>query len=136
MPFGPGRKFWNGGSTFVRKALEGWQAQGIVNWQTGVPLTIVSNRSTLNNLNPLLNPAVLVGMSMDELRENIGIYRTPQGVFFFNPDLLNITTDPATGLINRVTFKDGLFESAKPGQLGTFRAAASTPPTSHRPISA
>jgi hypothetical protein len=120
LPFGPGRKFWNGGPAFVRKALEGWQAQGIINWQTGLPLTIVSNRSTLNNLNPLLNPAVLVGMSMDELRENTGIYRTPQGVFFFNPDLLNITTDPVTGLINRVTFKDGLVESAKPGQLGTF----------------
>jgi hypothetical protein len=59
-------------------------------------------------------------MSLDELRENTGIYRTPQGVFFFNPDLLNITTDPVTGLINRVTFKDGLVESAKPGQLGTF----------------
>jgi hypothetical protein len=120
LPFGPGRKFWNGGPAFVRKALEGWQAQGIVNWQTGVPITIVSNRSTLNNLNPALNPAVLVGMSLDELRDNTGIYRTPLGVFFFNPDLLNITTDPVTGLINRVTFKNGLLESAKPGQLGTF----------------
>ena len=120
LPFGPGRKFWNGGPAFVRKALEGWQAQGIVNWQSGVPITVVSNRSTLNNLNPALNPAVLVGMSLDELRDNTGIYRTPQGVFFFNPKLLNITTDPVTGLINRVTFKDGLLESAKPGQLGTF----------------
>ena len=62
----------------------------------------------------------LRGMSLDELRDNTGIYRTPQGVFFFNPKLLNITTDPVTGLINRVTFKEGLLESAKPGQLGTF----------------
>ncbi|MCI0391463.1 MAG: TonB-dependent receptor [Acidobacteria bacterium] len=128
LPFGPGRKFWNGGPAFVRKALEGWQAQGIVNWQTGVPITIVSNRSTFNNLNPALNPAVLVGMSLDELRENTGIYRTPQGVFFFNPALLNITTDPATGQINRVTFKDGLFESAKPGQLGTFERSGINSP--------
>jgi hypothetical protein len=128
LPFGPGRKFWNGGPALVRKALEGWQVQGIVNWQTGPPLTIISNRSTINQLNPALNPAVLVGMSLDELRKNTGIYRTPLGVFFFNPDLLNITINPITGRINRVEFKGGLVESAKPGQLGTFpRGGLSAP---------
>ena len=120
LPFGPRRKFWNGGPAMLRKALEGWQVQGIVNWQTGVPFFITSNRATVNNLNPGSNPAVLAGMSYEEFRKNTGIYRTPQGVFFFNPTLLNITTDPATGQINRVTFKDGLFEAARPGRLGTF----------------
>ncbi len=120
LPFGRGRRFLNGGFAPIRKALEGWSVGSIINWQSGQPRSIFSNRSTFNQQNPGLNPVQLVGMSFDEFKRNIGIFRTGLGVFWINPNLLNITTDPRTGRLATSTIKDGIFAAPPPGTLGNF----------------
>jgi hypothetical protein len=120
LPFGTGRRWLNSGFSPLRKVVEGWQLGGIVAWQTGPPISIFSNRSTYNQFNAGLNPAQLVGMSFDEFKENVGVYKTPQGVFFFNPDLLDITTSSTTGRLTGAKFKEGIFDAPAPGTLGNF----------------
>ncbi|MGH9765055.1 MAG: hypothetical protein ACREDR_42180, partial [Blastocatellia bacterium] len=119
LPFGPGRRFLASSPRPVSKIIEGWQVQGIWNWQSGLPFTIVSNRSTLNDKNPSENPAELLSPSaFNTIKNNIGVFRTPDGVFFINPNLLVITHNP-NGTIS-VAFKPGLVGSPAPGQLGNF----------------
>ena len=120
LPFGKGRPYLNNLWAPLGKVVEGWTLGGIVSWQTGIPFYFTSNRSTFNNFNPGNNPADLVGMTFEEFRKNIGVYRTPQGVFYVNPALLNIVTSPTTGALVSATLKEGILAAPAPGKLGNF----------------
>jgi Carboxypeptidase regulatory-like domain len=128
LPFGTGRRWFNSGFSPLRKLVEGWQVGGIITWQTGPPISIYANRTTFNTANfntttgviQDFNSAQLVGMSFDEFKDNVGIYRTPQGVFFFNPDLLILTTNPTTGRLTGARFRNGIFAAPAPGTFGNF----------------
>jgi hypothetical protein len=48
LPFGPEKRFANGGSTIVQKLLEGWAVNGITMYQTGEPLNVTVASSLLN----------------------------------------------------------------------------------------
>jgi hypothetical protein len=61
---------------------------------------------------------VPIGDAVETIRKNTGIYRTPQGVFWLNPDLLNITVNPNTGLATSATLKPGLFRFPEAGEVG------------------
>jgi hypothetical protein len=124
LPFGNGRRFLTGSHNVVNQVVGGWSVGGIVVWATQDPFFITSGRTTFNawpagtEANNL--PAQLVGMSFDEFRRNVGIFRTPDGVFWFNPELLTITRDPATGRFASSTLKEGLLGPPAPGTFGNF----------------
>jgi carboxypeptidase family protein len=120
LPFGPKRRFLNGGPRLIRKMLEGWQTQGIVQWHTGRPLDVPSARTTVTFQTFVANnPAVLLGgLSEEEFARNVGVFKTPQGVFFFNPQFLNITT--AADGTRTVSLKEGILGSPPPGEFGTI----------------
>jgi hypothetical protein len=124
LPFGRGRRFLSGTNSFVNQAIGGWSVGGIVVWSTRPPFFITAGRTTFNawpvgtEANNL--PAQLVGISFEEFSKNVGIFRTPQGVFWFNPELLNITTSPTTGRIVSSTLNPGLLGPPAPGTFGNF----------------
>jgi hypothetical protein len=127
LPFGSGRR-WLNGVPVLSKITEGWSVGGIVTWQTGPPLGIFSDRSTFNSFNAMNNPARLVGISLDEFRRNAGIFKTPSGVYFFNPNLLDITTDD-DGQFSGSEIKSGLLDAPSPGQFGNFPINSITGPS-------
>ena len=120
LPFGKGKPFFSGANDFVDKLLGGWTIGGIVTWATRPPFFIASGRTTFNSFNSGNNPAQLLGITFEELKKNIGVYRTPLGVFFINPELLNITTNPITGKYVGSTIKPGLLGVSAPGTFGNF----------------
>ncbi len=120
MPFGSNKRFLSGAFLPIRKLVEGWSVGCIANWQSGPPVAIYSNRSTVNSWNAGLNPAQLLGMTFDEYKKASGIYRTGVGVFFIDPKYLNITTSPTTGRLSGATLKEGLLGSPAPGTFGNF----------------
>lgn len=120
LPFGTGRRFMSSSWAPLRKIVEGWTMGAIVTVQSGSPFFITSNRTTFNNFNGGTNPANLVGMSFEEFRDNLGVFKTPQGVFFINPNLLTIDVNPANGQLRSVRIKDGLFAAPDPGSFGNF----------------
>ncbi len=127
MPFGSGRR-WLSGIPVLSKLAEGWSVGGIITWQTGPPLGFFSNRSTFNNFNAGNNPAQLVGISLEEFRRSAGIFKTSSGVYFFNPNLLDITTN-ANGQFSGSTLKPGLLDTPAPGQFGNFPINSITGPS-------
>jgi hypothetical protein len=118
LPFGSGKRFLNAHGA-MNQVLGGWSLGGIVTWQTRPPWYVVSNRNTFNNFSPGNNPAQLVGISFEEFQKNLGLFRTPAGVFFVNPAILDIKTD-ASGKFVSSQLKAGLMAAPAPGTFGNF----------------
>jgi hypothetical protein len=127
LPIGPGKK-WLNSVPVLSKVVEGWQVGNIISWQTGNPITVYSGRSTVNQFNPGLNPVQLAGITFEEYRKNAGVFKTPSGVFFVNPSLLNVTTN-TRGQATGATIKPGLLESSAPGTFGNFPRNAMVGPS-------
>jgi hypothetical protein len=119
LPFGTGRRWLNGGIPVLGKVVEGWQVGSIISYQTGAPIGVFAGRSTFNQFNTGLNPAQLVGITAAEFANNAGIFKSPSGVFFINPNLLDITTN-ASGQLTGATLKEGLLGAPAPGTFGNF----------------
>ncbi|HKS09071.1 MAG TPA: carboxypeptidase regulatory-like domain-containing protein [Pyrinomonadaceae bacterium] len=119
LPIGRGRKYLSNANGFVDRVVGGWTASSIVVWATRPPWFIASNRATVNQFNAANNPADLVGMSFEEFKSHLGIFRHPTGIYFIDPALLNITTT-ASGAFQQSTAKAGLFAAPAPGFFGNF----------------
>jgi len=128
LPFGTGRRFMASGFTPLRKAIEGWQVGSIITWQTGQPVSIFAGRSTFNSATGSL-PAQLVSMTFQQFKDAMGVYKAAAGVFFIDPKLLNITTNPTTGALTGATLKDGILGAPAPGTFGNFPRYAITGPS-------
>ena len=61
---------------------------------------------------------VPIGNAVETIRRNIGVFRTPQGVFWLNPELLNVALSPTTRLAISSTLKPGLFNHPEAGEIG------------------
>jgi hypothetical protein len=119
LPFGKGRRYLSNLWGPLGKAIEGWTVGGIFTYQTRPPFFFTSGRSTFNSFNAGANPAQLLGMSFEEFRKNLGLFRHPAGLFFVNPALLDIVTDSAGNFVSS-TLKEGILGAPDPGEFGNF----------------
>ncbi len=122
LPFGRGRRYLAGSNSVVNQVVGGWSVGGIVAWSTRPPFFITSGRSSFNTWPAGAadgNPADLVGMTFEEFKKNVGVFRTPAGVFWFNPDQLNITLN-AQGRVATSTIKPGILAQPAAGAFGNF----------------
>ncbi len=119
LPFGKGQSFLSGVNGAVNQVIGGWSIGSVVNWQSRPPFYVAAGRTTFNSFNPGNNPAQLVGISFEDFKKNLGVFRTPAGVFFINPDLLNITTNSAGRFVSS-TIKPGLLGAPAAGTFGDF----------------
>ncbi len=120
LPFGTGRRYLSGTWTPLRKAIEGWTVGTIVTYQTSRPFYITSGRSTYNSFNAGNNSAQLGSMTFEQIKKSLGVFRTPVGIFFVNPSLLNVVTNTTTGALTSARLKDGIFVQPAVGTFGNF----------------
>jgi hypothetical protein len=120
LPVGRGRRYLSDTNGVVDRLLGGWTVGSIVVWATRPPWFIASNRTTVNQFNAGNNPADLLGISFEEFKKNVGIFRHPTGIYFINPALLNIVTNPTTGAFVSSQIKPGLLGAPAPGFFGNF----------------
>ncbi len=92
LPFGRGRRWLNEG--LANKIFGGFQFTSIVNISTGEPTSIrdaglgAITRGTLNRSGrSALQPATS-SLTPNEIKKLIGIFRTPNGIFYINPSVL------------------------------------------------
>ena len=120
LPFGKGKTFLGGSNDFVDRIVGGFNIGAIVTWATGVPFYVSSGRTTFNS-STANNGAQLTGITFEEFKKNIGLFKTPTGVFFVNPTLLDITVQwSATGQATSSKLKAGLMSAPAPGTFGNF----------------
>ena len=128
LPFGNGRQFLSSANDAVDRLVGGWTIGAIVTWSTGVPWYVAAGRTTFNcvkepvngNCATANNGAQLNGITFEEFKKNVGLFKTPSGVFFVNPNLLDIIVNSSTGKATQATLKKGLMTAPAPGTFGNF----------------
>ena len=89
LPFGKGRR-WMNDNKWLDLAFGGWQFNLVWRIASGAPITFTDARGTLNRTGRSGRQTAMTNLSESELRGNIGVYRTPCGIYFVNPAVINI----------------------------------------------
>lgn len=120
LPFGRGRHWGSGMNRLTDAFVGGWIANGFSHWSTGAPLTINSNRFT--NGSGISSTPILENMTVKQLANNIGVYRTGSGVYYINPSLGLFTIKGSTSSANICTAGQTTpcFAEPNPGQEGNL----------------
>lgn len=86
LPLGRGRRFLNHGG-IVNALLGGYQFASIVRYESGRPISLVSNLGTLNRTGRSSRDAVSLasGVTWDAVRSQIGVRRDPSGQILYFP---------------------------------------------------
>jgi len=121
LPFGPGRKY-NPGNGLMQRIIAGWGASGFLVIQSGPPVSIFSNRGTLNRgsrsngLNTVDTP-----LTLSQLKNITGLYKTGDGVFFIDPKYIDRTTGRGAAPDTIAPFANQVFFNPQPGTLGSLQ---------------
>jgi hypothetical protein len=89
LPFGRGRQFLNS-NRWLDYVIGGWQLGTIVRIASGSPVTFTDARGTLNRAARAGRQTALTNLSDSELKDLIGIFNTPCGIYYVNPTAINI----------------------------------------------
>jgi hypothetical protein len=76
LPFGPGKAFIDRGGV-VGKILGGWSLNGLMRWQSGEPVSIVSSRGTVNRAGRSTVNTVDSTLTVQQLQSMTGLYFDP-----------------------------------------------------------
>ena len=96
LPFGKGKRWLSDGG-WSDRIIGGFQLSLIVNISSGVPVSILDARGTLNRAGRSgLQPATS-SLTAGEIQDLFGTYRTPNGVFIINPAVLFATASRTVG---------------------------------------
>lgn len=128
LPFGKGRTFLDRGG-LVDALFGGFQLSAIVQYSSGAPISIRDPRGTLNRSSGARSSRQTANSSLtaDQIKDLVGIYRTPSGIFFIDPSVI-APNGTATGGNLRATagnpaFPGQVFFNVPSGQTGTLGRA-------------
>jgi len=120
LPFGKGKKFFTGANGLVDSIVGGFNIGAIVTWATGVPFYVASGRSTFNQQTANIGAQFIGGHTFEEFKGNIGLFKNSTGVFFVNPNILDVVVSPTTGKAVSSTLKAGWMAAPAAGTFGDF----------------
>jgi hypothetical protein len=127
LPFGPNRRFLNGGPGWLTRLIEQWQLGAIFSWTSGAPLTITASTSSFTQLTD--NTPIILG---NFPKSSGKVTPVANGATYFaglqqivDPSAAGVTT--AQGLQSRfsnLALADAqgnpILVNPSPGQLGTL----------------
>lgn len=85
LPFGKGKKFLNSNG-LINTIFGGYQFSSVIQYTSGPPLGVIDPRSSFSSRNG--RQGAISSLSSDELKKMTGLFKTPNGVYFFNPKYL------------------------------------------------
>jgi hypothetical protein len=134
LPFGKGKAFLDrGGLTDL--LFGGYQISAIVQAVSGQPISIRDVRGTLNRSSGGRSnrQTAFSNLTKQQIKDLIGIYRTPQGIFFINPSVIAPDGTATGGNVNATpnnpAFQGQVFFNNAPGQTGNLERAFLSGPT-------
>lgn len=90
LPFGNGKRWLNDGG-WSDRILGGWQFSSIINVSSGPTVGITDPRGTLNRGGRSGRQTARSSLAPDQIKDLVGIHRTPNGVFLIDPSVLFAT---------------------------------------------
>jgi hypothetical protein len=121
LPFGEGRKFLNYGGWVSRVFLSGWELSGLMQWQSGAPITFTDTRGTLNRTGRSGRQTPNSSLSYDEIRAMMGTFEQGGNIYWIDPSILNTNGQASAGYsLTGVTFPSQVFFNTDPGETGNL----------------
>jgi hypothetical protein len=90
LPFGRGKPFGRDVNGFVDRLIGGWQLTSIIKATSGAPFSITDPRGTLNRTGRSGRQTAVTNLTKDQVKALLGTFRTPCGIFFINPEVINL----------------------------------------------
>ncbi len=90
LPFGKGKKFINQGG-LMNAIFGGFQFSSIVNLSSGPPLGVIDPRGTSARAGRSGRQSATSSLTTAEIKDLMGEYNTPNGIYFVNPSVLFAT---------------------------------------------
>ncbi|MEP7039347.1 MAG: TonB-dependent receptor [Acidobacteriota bacterium] len=141
LPFGKGKHFLDQGG-WVDRVIGGFQFTSIINLVSGPPISVIDPRSTSTITFQSGRQSATTSLTLPELKKLTGTFRTPNGIYFFDPKILCATatapgqptlscfdlnqTLPVGYTLNSVRAASPLGQAPFPGQVFFFDEAGST----------
>jgi hypothetical protein len=122
FPFGKGKQFLNQGGLLDR-VVGGWELSSIVGWTSGPPITFVDTRGTFNRSGRSARQTANTNLTNDQVRALMGIFKTPNGIYYINPSVINPATGRAAEGFGTTPFAGQAFFNVNPGQTGNMSRA-------------
>lgn len=126
LPFGRGRAFLDRGG-WVDALFGGYQLSSIIQISSGPPVSILDPRGTLNRTGRSGRQTAFTTLSKEQIKDLIGIFRTPNGVYFINPSVIAPDGTATGGNVNATpanpAFPGQVFFNVQPGQTGNLERA-------------
>ncbi len=128
LPFGNSKKWLNQGGA-INRIFGGFQLTSIMNIASGAPVTFVDVRGTLNRVSRSARQTPQSNLSKSQIKDLIGIYKTPCGVYYINPSVINLNQQTCAGTgraaegLGSTPFAGQAFFNNGPGQTGTLERA-------------
>lgn len=129
LPFGRGKSFFGGANGVLDRIVGGWQVSSIVAWTSGNTLTFVDPRGTLNRAGRSARQTPNSNLTNDQIRDLIGFFETPTGIYFINPAVIDPTTGRGANGFGQPTFAGQVFTNVNPGTTGNMARAIVTGPS-------
>jgi hypothetical protein len=132
LPFGKGRTFFSNAGTWLDRVVGGFQLNTIMSIQTGAPFGFFDPRGTFGSNARSARNTANSPLTDDQIKDLVGVYRTPCGVFMINPAVLNINQanlaagnctalgGGGTAGFGSTPFSGQVFTNVNPGELGTL----------------
>lgn len=126
LPFGKGRQFLNTDS-WVNYIVGGWELSGIVQIRSGVPITFVDNRGTLNRGTFSGRQTPNSSLSPAEINALTGVFEANGRIYWIDPSIICANGTGSGGYVhpsNANTVCSGqIFFNPGPGETGTLPRA-------------
>jgi hypothetical protein len=131
LPFGRGKHFFTDAGPWFDRLVGGWQFNSIVTVSTGAPFGIFDPRGTFGSTARSARNTANSTLTKEEIKNLVGVFRTPCGVFLINPAVTAINQQAlANGQCDQIgasrganglgsaTFPGQVFFNVPPGEFG------------------
>ena len=137
LPFGKGKSFLGNAGPWLDRLVGGWQVTSIMRLDSEAPFSIADTSGTLNRAGRSGRQTANTNLTPKQVRDLVGVFKTPCGVYFINPSVINIdmaqchsdwsvhvfagTTAGVAALgFDQPTFPGQVFFDVAPGQRGNM----------------
>lgn len=127
LPFGRGKWFLGNSNWFTNLFVGGWELSGLLQVRSGVPITFVDIRGTLNRGAFSGRQTANSTLSPDQIRALTGVYEANGRIYWIDPSILNSNGQAAQGYIHpsnsNAAFTGQVFFNTVPGTTGDLPRA-------------
>jgi hypothetical protein len=126
LPFGKGRKYLNSNS-WANYIVGGWEISGIVQLRSGVPITFIDTRGTLNRGTFSGRQTPNSSLSPAEISALTGVFEANGRIYWIDPSIICSGGTATGGYINpsnaNTVFPGQIFSNVDPCETGTLPRA-------------